>query len=151
MIILLQLTFLLRNSWVLRKNLCLCGWQPFVLTNFLGLPEASFYGRGMIPTGAAVVGKLRDRRITTGWEHLSRLPTELRFIVGRCLKPAWLTSAVITSISTVLLPAYCLVPLPLCTYCNSLLWKFHSDQSPVSQEEKLQIVLDLPSWLILLL
>lgn len=56
----------------------------------------------------------------------------------------------ITSRSTVLLPAYFILLLPLCICCNLLLSKFHSDQSPVSQEEKFQISLDLPGWLSLL-
>ena len=127
------MAFLLKNSWVLRKNVCLCGWQPFFLTNFLELSEAAFYGRGMIPAGTVIVGKLRDRRITTGWEHWLRLPAEWRCIIGRCLKPALLPSALIPSISTV--PTNCLLPLPLCICFNSLLWKVLADQSPVFREE----------------
>lgn len=55
-IIPLQLAFPLRNSHVFRKNLCLCGWQPFFLTDFLGQWELSLCKRSMIPAGTAVVG-----------------------------------------------------------------------------------------------
>lgn len=112
-IILLQLVFLLRNTWVLRKaTVFLWMTAAFFPHNFSWTIRSIILWERHDTSSTAIVGKMRNRRITTRWECIPWLHAELRFILGGCPKPTLLTSAVITSISTVLLPAYSLLPLP---------------------------------------
>lgn len=112
--ILLQLAFPLRNSQVFRKNLCLCGWQPFFLTNFPGLWESSFCKRSMIPQ-ALQLWEFEGQK-NQSW---MRTPTRASYRTEiYCSQPSKTHLINITSKSTVLIPASFLLLLFLCICCN---------------------------------